>query len=112
MADQTNIEMREFYIPKLIRERNLYCTEFEMKLRNQLSQKAIAKECAAWIRKKVKFKSISSQEGMGGFLHLCDGEISAAQPVFDINVPSKQHVYLPFDDFSTTQMGCEKGNNV
>ena len=112
VADKTKKEKREFYIPKLNRERNLYGTEFEIKLRNQLSQKAIAKECAAWIRKKVKFKSNSSQEGMGGFLHLCDGETSAAQPVFDMNVPSKQHVYLPFDDFSTTQLGCEKGNNV
>lgn len=111
VADKTKKEKREFYIPKLNRERNLYGTEFEIKLRNQLSQKAIAKECAAWIRKKVKFKSNSSQEGMGGFLHLCDGEPSAL-PVFDMNVPSKQHVYLPFDDFSTTQLGCEKGNNV
>lgn len=111
VADKTKKEKREFYIPKLNRERNLYGTEFEIKLRNQLSQKAIAKECAAWIRKKVKFKSNSSQEGMGGFLHLCDGEPSAL-PVFDMNAHSKQHVYLPFDDFSTTQLGCEKGNNV
>lgn len=111
VADRTKKEKREFYIPKLNRERNLYGTEFEIKLRNQLSQKAIAKECAAWIRKKVKFKSNSSQEGMGGFLHLCDGEPSVL-PVFDMNAPSKQHVYLPFDDFSTTQLGCEKGNNV
>lgn len=111
VADKTKKEKREFYIPKLNRERNLYGTEFEIKLRNQLSQKAIAKECAAWIRKKVKFKSNSSQEGMGGFLHLCDGEPSAL-PVFDMNAPSKQYVYLPFDDFSTTQLGCEKGNNV
>ena len=111
VADKTKKEKREFYIPKLNRERNLYGTEFEIKLRNQLSQKAIAKECAAWIRKKVKFKSNSSQEGMGGFLHLCDGEPSAL-PVFDMNAPSKQHIYLPFDDFSTTQLGCEKGNNV
>lgn len=91
VADRTKKEKREFYIPKLNRERNLYGTEFEIKLRNQLSQKAIAKECAAWIRKKVKFKSNSSQEGMGGFLHLCDGEPSAL-PVFDMNAPSKQHV--------------------
>ena len=111
VADKTKKGKREFYIPKLNRERNLYGTEFEIKLRNQLSQKAIAKESAAWIRKKVKFKSNSSQEGMGGFLHLCDGEPSAL-PVFDMNAPSKQHVYLPFDDFSTTQLGCEKGNNV
>lgn len=38
-------EKREFYIPQLNRERSLYGTEFELKLRNELSQKAIAKEC-------------------------------------------------------------------
>ena len=58
VADKTKKEKREFYIPKLNRERNLYGTEFEIKLRNQLSQKAIAKECAAWIRKKVKFRAL------------------------------------------------------
>lgn len=37
---------REFFIPKLNRERNLYGSDFEIKLRNKLEQKAIAKECA------------------------------------------------------------------
>lgn len=30
--------------------------KFEVKLRNELTQKAIAKECADWIRQKVTFK--------------------------------------------------------
>jgi len=47
---------REFYIPQLSRERSLYSTEFEVKLRNELTQKAIARKCADWIRKKVKFR--------------------------------------------------------
>lgn len=38
---------KEFYIPRLNRERSLYGTEFEVKLRNELTQKAIARECAA-----------------------------------------------------------------
>lgn len=42
-------EKREFYIPRLNRERSLYGTEFEVKLRNELTQKSIAKECAEWI---------------------------------------------------------------
>ncbi len=45
-------EKREFYIPRLNRERSLYGTEFEVKLRNELTQKAIARECAEWIRRK------------------------------------------------------------
>lgn len=36
-------EKREFFIPKLNRERNLYGTDFEIRLCNKLSQKAIAK---------------------------------------------------------------------
>ncbi|MBN2634923.1 MAG: hypothetical protein JXR61_01540 [Prolixibacteraceae bacterium] len=63
-------EKREFYIPRLNRERNLYGSEFEVKLRNELSQKAIAKECAEWIKEKVKFKSNVTNETMGGFLSI------------------------------------------
>lgn len=39
---------REFYIPRLTRESSLYGTEFEIKLKNEMNQKAIAKECADW----------------------------------------------------------------
>ena len=45
-TEKTKKERREFYIPRLNRERSLYGTEFEVKLRNELTQKAIAKECA------------------------------------------------------------------
>lgn len=50
-------EKREFYIPRISREQCLYGSEFEIKLRNELTQKAIARECAEWIRKKAKLKS-------------------------------------------------------
>ncbi len=50
-------QKRKFYIPRLSRENSLYGTEFEIKLRNEMTQKAIARECAEWIRKKAKFKS-------------------------------------------------------
>lgn len=53
---------REFYIPKLNRERNIYGTEYEIKLRNEMNQKAIAKECADWIQKKCQFKSMTGNE--------------------------------------------------
>ena len=82
IKEKTKKEKREYYIPKLNRERNLYGTDFEVRLRNQLSQKAIAKECAEWIRKKVKFRSNSSQEQMGGFLHV---------------QKESEYVYLPFN---------------
>ena len=57
VAEKTPKERREFYIPRLQREKSLYGTEFEVRLRNELKQKAVARECAAWIRKKVRFKS-------------------------------------------------------
>ena len=97
VKDKSKKEKREFYIPKLNRERSLYGTDFEIRLRNQLSQKAIAKECAKWIKEKVRFKSNSSHEAMGGFLHLKD---------------DTEHVYLPFNEFTTTELGCERGDNV
>jgi len=47
-------EKREFYIPQLNREKSLYGTEFEIRLRNELTQKAIAKECAVMGQAKSK----------------------------------------------------------
>ena len=52
VAEKEAKQQREFYIPKHAREQSLYGTEFEIKLRNEMTQKAIARECAEWIRKK------------------------------------------------------------
>lgn len=49
IAEKANKQKREFYIPRLGREQSLYGTEFEVKLRNEMTQKAIARECAEWI---------------------------------------------------------------
>ena len=87
-------EKREFYIPRLNRERSLYGTDFEIKLRNELTQKAIAKECADWVRKKVTFKSNVTQEQMMGFLTV------------------DESTYMPINGFTTVDLGCERGNNA
>ena len=94
ITEKTPKQQREFYIPRLNRERSLYGTEFEIKLRNELTQKAIAKECAEWIRKKVAFKSNTTNENIPGF----------------INVDNTN--YMPISGFTTVDLGCEKGNNV
>ena len=91
-------EKREFYIPRMDREAGLYGTEFEIKLRNELTQKAVAKECADWIRKKVKFRSNISGDVMGGFITLESGNDSTA--------------YMPVSGFTTTDIGCDRGNNA
>ena len=93
-TDKTPKQQREFYIPRLDRERTLYGSEFEVKLRNELTQKAIARECAEWIRQKVCFKSNRTNEQMMGFINLDDTS------------------YSPINGFTTVDLGCEKGNNA
>lgn len=94
ITEKAKKEKREFYIPRLNRERSLYGTEFEIKLRNELTQKAIAKECAEWIKKKVSFKSnISDKTIQGGIV------------VDDVG-------YTPINNFTTIELGCEKGNVI
>ncbi|MCL1949222.1 MAG: DEAD/DEAH box helicase family protein [Turicibacter sp.] len=59
LTDETKTEAREYTIPKSERERSIFGQQYELKLLNELNQKAIAKECADWIKKKAKFKSIN-----------------------------------------------------
>lgn len=97
VKERTPKTQREFYIPRLSREKSLYGTEYEIKLRNELTQRSIAKECAEWIKRKVKFKSNITNEQMSGF----------------INVESDDtYTYLPINGFTTTDIGCEKGNTL
>lgn len=87
-------QQREFYIPRLSRESSLYGTEFEIKLRNELTQKDISKECADWIKRKVTFKSNVTNEKMTGFMTI------------------DQSTYMPINGFTTVDLGCERGNNA
>ncbi|WP_196599420.1 helicase-related protein [Pectinatus frisingensis] len=98
VAEKTSKEKREFYIPRLKREKSLYGTEFEVRLRNELKQKAIAKECADWIRKKVHFKSNVTHNGMNNFL--------------SVQTANEIYTYLPVNSFTTVDLGCEQGNNI
>ncbi len=94
ITEKTPKAKREFYIHRLSRERSLYGTEFEVKLRNELTQKAISKECADWIRQKATFKSNVTQEQMMGFMTV------------------DQSTYMPINGFTTVDLGCERGNNA
>ena len=67
-----------------------------MRLRNELKQKAVAKECADWMRRKVCFKTNTTREGMNNFL-LVDGD---------------EDTYMPMNTFTTVDLGCERGNNL
>ncbi len=94
ITEKADKQKREFYIPRLNRERDLYGSEFEIKLRNELSLKAVAKECAEWIRKKVCFKSNRTDAGIPSFATI------------------DETTYMPIGGFTTVELGCERGNNI
>ena len=97
ITEKAEKQKREFYIPRLSREQSLYGTEFEIKLRNEMRQKAIAQECAEWIKKKVHFKSNTTGENMSGFM--------------TVDSSSEKVAYMPLGGFTTVDIGCERGNN-
>ena len=98
VTEKTLKEKREFYIPRMKREKSLYGTEFEVRLRNELKQKAVARECADWMRKKAHFKSNVTHDGMNNFL--------------SIQAADETYTYLPMNSFTTVDLGCERGNNI
>ena len=97
VAEKQQKQRREFFIPAISHESSLYGTEFEIKLRNEMTQRAIAKECADWIRKKATFKTNVTGENMPGFM-----TVSSA---------AEQTAYMPIGGFTTVDIGCERGNN-
>lgn len=90
VQEETPRAQREFYIPRLGRERSLLGSEYEIQLRNELTQRAIAQECADWIRRKVRFRSARAQEDYEKFA-LVDG-----------------NAYLPLKGFTTVDLGLDK----
>lgn len=98
VTEKTKKERREFYIPRLNREKSLYGTEFEVRLRNELKQKAVARECAEWMRRKAAFRSNVTHEGMNNFML--------------IDNPEDCYTYMPMNSFTAVDLGCERGNNI
>jgi superfamily II DNA or RNA helicase len=96
--DKLRKERREFHIPKLERERSIYGTDFEIRLKNELTQKAIAQECASWIQKKAQFKSNKSDAPMQSFACIKDSD--------------KETVYQALHGFTAVDLGYEQGNAV
>lgn len=88
-------ERREFYIPG-VGEASIFGTEYEIRLRNRLMQKAIAKRCGQWIKKgNVKFMSVA--------------EYGQIQDMFIVETTAGNVVYLPFNGFTADTLGYERG---
>lgn len=98
VTDNLRKEHREFQIPKIERERTFYGSEFEIQLKNKLTQRAIAKECADWMRRKAKFSSNRGKAPMQQFACVSNS--------------SESVVYLPLHGFTAVDLGYQKGDAV
>lgn len=98
VTDKLKKERREFYIPKINRERSLYGSEFEIHLRNKLTQRAIARECAEWMLHKTRFRSNKTKAPMQQFA--C------------IQGPGQEVVYMPLHGFTAVDLGYQQGDAV
>jgi ERCC4-related helicase len=98
VTDKVRKERREFFIPKSNRESSLYGSEFEIQLRNKLTQRAVARECAQWIRQKATFRSNKTKAQMQQFLCVNEGE--------------EQTAYAPLHGFTAVDLGYQPGDAV
>jgi hypothetical protein len=98
VTDKLRKERREFFIPKADRERSLYGSEFEIQLRNKLTQRAIARECAEWMRRKATFRSNKTKAPMQQFACIQQGQQEIA--------------YMPLHGFTAVDLGYQRGDAV
>ncbi len=98
VTDKLKKERREFFIPKANRERSLYGSEFEIQLRNKLTQRAIARECAEWMRRKANFRSNKTKYSMQQFACIQGPELDTA--------------YMPLHGFTAVDLGYQQGDAV
>lgn len=98
VTDKLRKERREFYIPKADRERSLYGSDFEIRLRNKLTQRAIARECADWMQRKATFRSNKTKAPMQQLACIQNGQQDIA--------------YMPLHGFTAVDLGYQRGDAV
>ncbi|KJS15557.1 MAG: helicase [Hoeflea sp. BRH_c9] len=96
--DRIKKERREFFIPKDHSAATLSGSEFEIQLRNKMTQRAVARECAEWIRRKARFRSNVTSAPMQQFAHVQKPDTGAA--------------YMPLSGFTAVDLGYQRGNAV
>ncbi|WP_278922893.1 helicase-related protein [Pseudophaeobacter profundi] len=96
--DKIKKEKREFFIPKTEASGALSGSEFEIQLRNKMTQRAVARECANWIRRKANFKSNSTPAPMQQFAHVDRQKNGVA--------------YMPLSGFTAVDLGYQQGDAI
>lgn len=92
IEEQLQQKSREFYIPHIVKEKDLCGGEFELRLKNELNQRAIAKECSNWVSDKVTFKSNKHANiPLNGIIHVDNKETGVA--------------YTNVNSFTTSDLG-------
>lgn len=86
---------RQFEIDNFKREKGIAGSEFEIKLKNQMNGKVIAKECANWIKRKAKFKSNINSNPIQSFMNIND-----------------KITYQNVNEISSAGLGYQKDNTV
>ena len=76
----------------------MFGSEFEIQLRNKLTQRAIARECVSWIKKKATFRSNTSKAPMQQFMSVQNAE--------------QNQVYIPLNGFTAVDLGYQPGDAV
>jgi SNF2 family DNA or RNA helicase len=95
-VDRIQKERRQFFIPKELGEDSVSGSEFEIQLRNKMTQRAVARECADWIRRKARFKSNATSAPMQQFAHVAKRSLDTA--------------YMPLSGFTSVDLGYQRGD--
>jgi hypothetical protein len=72
--EKSKPHLREFYIPHIWKEADLCGGEFELRLKNEMTQRAISRECAQWVKEKAVFKTNAlGNSPLNSLIHVDNG---------------------------------------